>query len=51
MAARARGHGIVEVPVTWRNDAATRVGLAKGARAFLDLVAIRRKRGRGAYAG
>ena len=51
VAARARGHGIVEVPVTWRNDAATRVGLAKGARAFLDLVAIRRRRGRGAYAG
>ncbi|HEY6547288.1 MAG TPA: dolichyl-phosphate beta-glucosyltransferase [Vicinamibacteria bacterium] len=51
VAARAHGHGIVEVPVTWRNDAATRVGLAKGARAFLDLVEIRRRRGRGAYAG
>ena len=39
--ARQRGLRIAEVPVTWRNDAATRVGLTKGARAFLDLVRIR----------
>ena len=47
----ARQHGlrIAEVPVTWRNDVATRVGLTKGARAFLDLVRIRWLRGRGAY--
>ncbi len=51
VAARERGFGIVEVPVTWRNDAATRVGLRQGARAFADLVEIRRRRGRGACSG
>jgi glycosyltransferase involved in cell wall biosynthesis len=47
----ARQHGlrIAEVPVTWRNDVATRVGLTKGARAFADLVRIRWLRSRGAY--
>jgi hypothetical protein len=40
VAARERGLGIVEVPVTWRNDAATRVGLLKGACTFADLVGI-----------
>jgi dolichyl-phosphate beta-glucosyltransferase len=49
VAARARGFRIVEVPVTWRNDAATRVGLVRGARAFLDLLAIRRRRAAGHY--
>jgi len=49
VAARARGFSIVEVPVTWRNDAATRVGLLKGAQAFADLLGIRRRRDRGAY--
>jgi dolichyl-phosphate beta-glucosyltransferase len=39
--ARRRGLKIAEVPVTWRNDAATRVGLGRGAAAFLDLVRIR----------
>ena len=39
MVARRRGLRIAEVPVTWRNDVATRVGLAKGARAFADLAA------------
>lgn len=51
VAARERGHRIVEVPVTWRNDAATRVGLLKGARAFLDLARIRGSRARGDYSG
>jgi dolichyl-phosphate beta-glucosyltransferase len=51
VAVRARGFAIVEVPVTWRNDAATRVGMLKGARAFIDLVGIRRRRGQGAYSG
>jgi dolichyl-phosphate beta-glucosyltransferase len=51
VAARARGHRIAEVPVTWSNDAATRVGLGKGARAFADLVGIRERRRRGLYAG
>ena len=47
----ARRHGlrIAEVPVTWRNDVATRVGLTKGAQAFADLVRIRWSRSRGAY--
>ena len=47
----ARQHGlrIAEVPVTWRNDAATRVGLTKGAQAFADLVRIRWSRSRGSY--
>lgn len=39
--ARRRGLKIAEVPVTWRNDAATRVGLARGGQAFLDLLRIR----------
>jgi dolichyl-phosphate beta-glucosyltransferase len=39
--AKRRGHRIAEVPVVWRNDAATRVGLWRGFVAFLDLVRIR----------
>jgi dolichyl-phosphate beta-glucosyltransferase len=39
--ARRRGYRIVEVPVIWRNDAATRVTPFKGACAFLDLLRIR----------
>ncbi|HSB62021.1 MAG TPA: dolichyl-phosphate beta-glucosyltransferase [Vicinamibacteria bacterium] len=39
--ARRHGLGVVEVPVTWRNDAATRVGLMRGGLAFLDLLRIR----------
>ena len=42
--ARRRGFRIAEVPVTWRNDAATRVGTLKGAVAFLDLARIRWQR-------
>jgi dolichyl-phosphate beta-glucosyltransferase len=47
--ARQRGLRIAEVPVTWRNDAATRVGLGGGAAAFADLVRIRLRAWRGAY--
>ena len=47
--ARHRGLRIAEVPVTWRNDAATRVGLGGGAAAFADLVRIRLRARRGAY--
>ena len=39
--AKRRGHRIGEVPVTWRNDAATRVTLFGGSAAFLDVVRIR----------
>jgi len=39
--ARRRGYRIVEVPVIWRNDVATRVTPFKGACAFLDLLRIR----------
>jgi len=47
--ARRRGLRIAELPVVWRNDAATRVGLAGGATAFLDLVRIRLSAARGRY--
>ena len=47
--ARKRGLRIAEVPVTWRNDAATRVGAASGFRAFLDLARIRVNGWRGRY--
>jgi dolichyl-phosphate beta-glucosyltransferase len=39
--ARLRGRRIAEVPVTWRNDAATRVTLFRGVLAFADLARIR----------
>jgi dolichyl-phosphate beta-glucosyltransferase len=47
----ARRHGlrIAELPVVWRNDAATRVGLGGGATAFLDLARIRLAAARGRY--
>jgi dolichyl-phosphate beta-glucosyltransferase len=47
--ARRRGLRIAELPVVWRNDAASRVGLAGGATAFLDLVRIRAAAARGRY--
>jgi dolichyl-phosphate beta-glucosyltransferase len=47
--ARRRGHRVAELPVTWRNDAATRVGAWKGLRAFLDLARIRWNGWRGFY--
>lgn len=49
--ARARGFRIAEVPVTWRNDVATRVKALGGALAFLDLARIRLNEWRGAYDG
>ena len=49
--ARRRGLKIAEVPVTWRNDAATRVGLARGGQAFLDLLRIRGNALAGRYDG
>jgi dolichyl-phosphate beta-glucosyltransferase len=47
----ARRHGlrIAEVPVVWRNDAATRVSLGGGGEAFLDVLRIRRLARSGAY--
>jgi dolichyl-phosphate beta-glucosyltransferase len=48
--ARRLGYRIAEVPVTWRNDAASRVGLWSGFRAFPDLVHIRWNALRGRYA-
>ncbi len=39
--ARRHGHRIAEVPVTWRNDAASRVGTMSGLLAFVDLLRIR----------
>ena len=47
--ARRRGLRIAEVPVVWRNDAATRVGLGGGSAAFLDLLRIRLSALRGDY--
>jgi len=47
--ARRRGLRIAEVPIVWRNDAATRVGLGGGSAAFLDLLRIRVLAARGAY--
>jgi hypothetical protein len=49
--ARRRGYQVAEVPVTWRNDVATRVGLARGGLAFLDLLRISAQARRGAYDG
>ena len=47
----ARRHGlrVAEVPVVWRNDAATRVGVGGGVAAFADLLRIRVLALRGAY--
>ena len=47
--ARRHGHRIAEVPVTWRNDAASRVGTLSGSVAFLDLLRIRSNGWRGRY--
>jgi hypothetical protein len=49
VAARRRGFRVVEVPVTWRNDIATRVGMRKGAMAYLDLLRVRANLARGFY--
>jgi dolichyl-phosphate beta-glucosyltransferase len=47
--ARRRGLRIAELPVVWRNDVASRVGLGGGATAFVDLVRIRVAAARGGY--
>lgn len=47
--AATRGHRIAEVPVVWRNDAATRVSAWKGLQAFADLLKIRAYHLSGAY--
>jgi dolichyl-phosphate beta-glucosyltransferase len=49
--ARKRGYRIAEVPVTWRNDAATRVSLGGGSAAFPDLLRIRLNDWMGRYDG
>ena len=47
--ARRRGYRIAELPVTWRNDAATRVSSLRGFLAFLDLARIRWNAWHGRY--
>jgi dolichyl-phosphate beta-glucosyltransferase len=47
--ARRRGYRIAEIPVTWRNDAATRVGMLGGFLAFPDLLRIRLNHWLGRY--
>ncbi len=47
--ARSRGRRIVEVPVVWRNDEASRVSLGGGGAAFVDLFRIRLRAWRGIY--
>jgi dolichyl-phosphate beta-glucosyltransferase len=49
--ARKRGYRIAEIPVVWRNDAASRVGLGGGSRAFPDLLRIRWHDWKGRYEG
>jgi dolichyl-phosphate beta-glucosyltransferase len=49
--ARLRGRRIAEVPVTWRNDEATRVTLSRGLLAFADLARIRWNGMLGRYGG
>ncbi len=47
--ARKRGYSVMEIPVTWRNDEATRVTFLRGALAFVDLARIRANDLRGLY--
>jgi dolichyl-phosphate beta-glucosyltransferase len=47
--AQRRGLRIAEIPVTWRNDAATRVTLLRGSAAFLDVARVRWNGLRGRY--
>lgn len=47
--ARRLGLRVAEVPVVWRNDAASRVTLVRGAAAFADLLRIRLNASRGRY--
>lgn len=46
---RRRGRRVAEIPVTWRNDAATRVSSLRGFLAFLDLLRIRANDWAGRY--
>jgi dolichyl-phosphate beta-glucosyltransferase len=48
--ARSRGRRIAEVPVVWRNDAATHVSAFRGGLAFLDILRIRKNAALGRYA-
>jgi dolichyl-phosphate beta-glucosyltransferase len=47
--ARRKGYRIAEVPVVWRNDAASRVSLLRGFLAFPDLLRIRTNAWSGRY--
>jgi len=47
--ARRKGYRIAEVPVVWRNDAASRVSLVRGFLAFPDLLRIRANDWSGRY--
>ena len=47
--ARRAGLRVLEIPVTWRNDAATRVDTWRGFIAFVDLLRIRGNALRGLY--
>jgi dolichyl-phosphate beta-glucosyltransferase len=48
--ANRRGYRIAEIPVTWRNDEATRVGVLRdSSRMFVDLLRIRRNDWAGRY--
>jgi len=47
--ARRKGYRIAEVPVLWRNDAASRVSLVRGFLAFPDLLRIRANDWTGRY--
>jgi len=47
--ARRKGYRIAEVPVVWRNDAASRVSLLRGFLAFPDLLRIRANYWAGRY--
>jgi len=47
--ARKKGYRIAEVPVVWRNDAASRVSLLRGSLAFPDLLRIRANDWAGRY--
>ena len=48
--ARRRGFQVAEIPVTWRNDTASRVTSLRGSLAFLDLLRIRANAWDGVYA-
>ena len=48
--ARRRGRRVAEIPVIWRNDAATRVSTLRGVLAFVDVLKIRMNGWLGRYA-